>query len=178
LAGASLGQGWKKGLAEERFMLFTMIPLGFAVFGSLISSNCIKKGRRGPKMMFDIIGIIGCSLAITNSYLLMLIGKCILAIAAGAQITIAPRIIEETIPAQYFDKGWGSMTMVGINMIMFVSMIGLETSYGHNTSYKFIYIIPIVLFSVSLIMTKCCLKTEPIGFLLNRNPKRAKRALK
>jgi hypothetical protein len=58
--------------------------LGFAILGSLISSKCIKKGRRGPKMMFDIVGIIGCSLAISDSYLLMLTGKCILALAAGA----------------------------------------------------------------------------------------------
>ena len=84
LLGASLGQNWKKGVAEERLMLFTMVPLGCAIFGSIISSKCIKKGRRGPKMMFDIVGIIGCSLAISNSYFLMLIGKCILAVAAGA----------------------------------------------------------------------------------------------
>jgi len=70
------------------------------------------------------------------------------------------------------------MTMVGINMIMFISMIGLETSHGQNTSYKFVYVIPIPLFIISLLMTLCCLKTEPVGFLLNRNPKRAKRALK
>jgi hypothetical protein len=70
------------------------------------------------------------------------------------------------------------MTMVGINIMMFISMIGLETSQSHNTSYKFIYILPIPLFMVSLILTKFILKAEPIGFLLNRNPKRAKRALK
>ena len=108
-------------------MIFTITPLAFAIVGSLISSKCIKKGRRGPKMIFDIIGIIGCSIAIIDVYILLLIGRSILAFAAGAQITIAPRIIEETIPVQYFDRGWASMTMVGINLMVFLSMIGLET---------------------------------------------------
>jgi len=61
-----------------------LLPLLFAIIGSLISGKYMKKGRRGPKMIFDIIGIIGCSLAVTNSYLLMIMGKCILALAAGA----------------------------------------------------------------------------------------------
>jgi hypothetical protein len=41
-----------------------MLPLVMAILGSLMSGYYIKKGRRKPKMMFDILGIIGCSLAI------------------------------------------------------------------------------------------------------------------
>jgi hypothetical protein len=58
--------------------------LGFAIIGSLVAGNWMKYGRRGPKMFFDIVGIIGCFLAITNNYVSMIMGKCILALAAGA----------------------------------------------------------------------------------------------
>ena len=79
-----MGQKWKKGVAEERLLLFTFLPLLFAIIGSFISTHYMRKGRRGPKMIFDIIGIAGCCLAISNSYFLMILGKCILALAAGA----------------------------------------------------------------------------------------------
>jgi len=55
-----------------------------AIVGSCTSGKLIKNGRRKPKMIFDIVGIIGCCFAITDSYPLMLFGKCILAFAAGA----------------------------------------------------------------------------------------------
>lgn len=59
----------------------------------------MKNGRRRAKMIFDLLGIIGCLLSSIDYYVVMIIGKIIFGLAIGAQITLTPKIIEETIPA-------------------------------------------------------------------------------
>jgi len=66
-------------------------------------------------MILDAVGMFGCILAIVDQYYVMMIGKFLFGVAVGGLITLTPRIIEETIPCQNFDFGYGAMTMVGID---------------------------------------------------------------
>ena len=47
-----------------------------------------------------------------------MVGKFFFGVAVGGLITLAPRIIEETIPVQYFDFGYGAMTMICIDIFI------------------------------------------------------------
>ena len=77
---------------------FIIAPLLGAIVGAIISGKVMNKGRRLPKMIFDIIGIIGCIMFLFNSYVIMIVGNTLFGLAVGGLITLTPRIIEETIP--------------------------------------------------------------------------------
>ena len=47
-----------------------------------------------------------------------------------------------------------------------------------QVNYHAVYMLPIFLFSISLIMTKFILKREPVGFLHDRNKKLAEQSLR
>ena len=69
-------------------------------------------------MILDAVGMFGCFLAVIDQYYVMMIGKILFGVAVGGLITLAPRMIEETIPAQHFDNGYGAMTMIGVDVFI------------------------------------------------------------
>ena len=48
----------------------------------------------------------------------MMAGKFMFGVAVGGLITLAPRIIEETVPVSHFDFGYGAITMVCIDVFI------------------------------------------------------------
>ena len=77
---------------------FVLLPLISAIIGALLASKVMENGRRVPKMMFDLFGIVGCILALIDKYIIMVVGRCLFGLAVGGLLTLAPKIIEETIP--------------------------------------------------------------------------------
>lgn len=73
-------------------------------------------------MTLDLIGLTGTILSIVDQFYVMMIGKFLFGIAVGGLLTLTPRIIEETVPVQHFESGYGSMTMIGIDIYMILCM--------------------------------------------------------
>ena len=69
-------------------------------------------------MILDILGMFGCILAVIDQYFVMITGKFLFGVAVGGLITLAPRMIEETVPAEHFDNGYGAMTMIGVDIFI------------------------------------------------------------
>jgi hypothetical protein len=53
----------------------------------------------------------------------MMLGKLFFGMGAGVLIAVAPRILEETIPANLIDHGFGAMTNVGVDVMSLTSTI-------------------------------------------------------
>jgi MFS family permease len=102
---------------------FILLPLIGVMIGSLGVGHAMKTRRREAKMILDILGIVGCVLAIIDVYEVMMIGKFLFGVAVGGLITLAPKIIEETIPVQNFDYGYGAMTMIGVDIFIVLCQI-------------------------------------------------------
>ena len=72
-------------------------------------------------MILDVFGLVGCVISVIDLYEVMMIGKFLFGVAVGGLITLAPKIIEETIPVQNFDYGYGAMTMIGVDIFIVLS---------------------------------------------------------
>ena len=103
---------------------FLIAPTVGITIGALVAGKMMKKGRRAAFLIFPLFGILGSILSVFDNYFLMIFGKFLFGLAAGVCITVAPRVLEETIPPQYFDKyGFGAMTNVGVDIIVLTNTI-------------------------------------------------------
>jgi primosomal protein N' len=160
-------------------------------FGAMIGGKVMNKGRRMPMIVFNLIGACACILSVFDEYYISLTGKVLFGMCTGVLITIAPRVIQETIPDQHFDKGFGAMTNVGIDIVVLTSTVMVmylpklnkkktnKDIFEKNTDWKYIYLIPLPLFALALLLTLCCMRNESLGYLVHKKKKeKAMKALK
>jgi hypothetical protein len=100
--------------------------------------------------------------------------------------------LEETIPAEYFDRyGFGAMTNIGVDiivltntiMVMFMPKEGhkgvTEADLAKSDLYKYLYLIPVPLFGTAFILAIMCFRRESPGFYIHKKDKvHAVRALR
>lgn len=55
----------------------------------------------------NIIGIVGCLMSVYPNFYVLVAGRLLYCTSAGVLIAVVPRIMEETIPQDNFDNGWG-----------------------------------------------------------------------
>lgn len=151
----------------------------------------MNKGRRTAMISMNLIGIIGCVLSVYPNYFVMIAGRALYCLAAGVLITVVPRIIEETIPSENFDHGFGQSTNLGIDFVVFVNsalvifMPKLNKAQDNQADlkdsmlWKYLYFFPAPFMCISLFISVCCFRNETVGFLVdNAKEEEAKKALK
>ena len=103
---------------------FLMAPSFGIIGGATIAGKMLKKGRRHAFLIFPPIGVIGSFLSVFDEYFIMMSGKFLFGMASGACITVGPRVLEETIPPEFFDKyGFGAMTNIGVDTMILTATI-------------------------------------------------------
>ena len=91
--------------------------------GASFGASMMLTGRRLPIIIFNVVGMVGCYLSTIDNYFVMCLGKLFFGMGAGVLIAVAPRILEETIPHEYFDNGFGATTNIGVDMMSLTSTI-------------------------------------------------------
>jgi len=171
---------------------FLIAPTVGITLGATIAGAMMKKGRRSAFLIFPLVGCLGSILSVFDNYFLMMIGKFLFGLGAGVCITVAPRVLEETIPPEYFDKyGFGAMTNVGVDimvltntiMVLFMPKEGqkhvTEAILAKSDLYKWLYLIPVPLFGTAFILAIMCFRRETPGFYIHKKDKvHAVRALR
>ena len=164
---------------------FLSAPAMGITAGAMFGGKALKYGRKKPMILFNIIGIGACICSVFENYYIMLGGKIVFGVAAGVLVTIGPRVIQETVPAQHFDKGFGAMTNVGIdilvlaNTVLIMTMPKLDKKKNNkeelekNQTWKIVYLIPIPLFAMSLLLMLMCVRHESVGHLISKGKKEA-----
>jgi MFS family permease len=163
---------------------FLMAPSMGIIAGATIAGKMMKTGRRTAFLFFPIVGGVGSLLSVFDSYLIMMVGKFLFGVGAGVCITVAPRIMEETIPSKYFTKYYfGAMTNIGLDtMILAATIMTMfmpkksnkhftDKTLGDSTLYKWLYLIPIVPFSVAFVLAIMCFRRESVGFYIHKQDK-------
>ena len=103
--------------------VFLAAPTAGIAFGTMFGAAMMKSGRRLPLVLFNIVGMGGCFLSIIDSFPLMMLGKFLFGMGSGVLIAVAPRMLEETIPHEIFDNGFGAMTNIGVDTLSLTSTI-------------------------------------------------------
>jgi MFS family permease len=104
-------------------LYFLSVPTAGIAFGSSFGSSMMANGRRLPLILFSIIGAAGCFFSVWNNYLIMMLGKFFFGMGAGVLIAVAPRMLEETIPHELLDNGFGATTNIGVDSLSLTSTI-------------------------------------------------------
>ena len=171
---------------------FLIVPTVGITIGATIAGKMMQKGRRAAFLIFPLVGLVGSILSVIDNYIVMMLGKLLFGIGAGCCITVAPRVLEETIPPEYFDKyGFGAMTNIGVDIIVLTNTIMVlfmpkegqkhvtEKVLASSTLYKWLYLIPVPLFGTAFILAIMCFRRESPGFYIHKKDKlNAVRALR
>jgi MFS family permease len=193
-------QSWPKQYAKQMNKYFLIAPTIGITLGATIAGVMLKSGRRKAMLVFPLIGVLGSVLSVLDSYTVMILGKFLFGLGAGVCITVAPKVLEETIPPEYFDKfGFGAMTNVGVDIMILLNtiMVLLMPQEGHkwptkdgkvqvtkeilaqSDLYKYLYLVPVPLFGIAFLLAIMCFRRETPGFyLLKKNKEQAVRALR
>ena len=83
--------------------------------GSIFGGDFIKYGRRSTLIRFNIVGLLGSIIAMFLNFWQMCFGRFVLGISAGVILCTTPKMIEETVPPQLIEKGFGTSTSIIIN---------------------------------------------------------------
>jgi MFS family permease len=167
---------------------YLIVPTVGITLGATISGSMMKTGRRKALLIFPLIGAIGSILSVINSYPVMMLGKFLFGLGAGACITVAPRVLEETVPSEFFDKyGFAAMTNLGVDIMILINtiMVLFMPKEGHkymdkevtpeilakNDLFIYLYLIPVPLFAIAFILAIMCFRRETPGFYIHKKNK-------
>ena len=168
--------------ADKSYETYFIIgPCIGVILGSLLAGNIMKYGRKWILVSFNLIGIVGSIMSIFPHYKLIILGRFIYGIGAGGLISIAPRMIQETIPNELFDRGFSATTNTAIDIFILLNTLMLnnlpqypmetEDELKHSHLWRVIYFIPIPLMLFALILTLCIMKTDTIGYWVQKKNK-------
>ena len=103
-------------------ILTTSAVFGLAL-GSIFGADFIKNGRRQALIKFNIIGMFGSAIALYLNFWGMCFGRMIFGFSAGVIICATPKMVEETIPSNVIEKGFGTSTNILINSATFTCLM-------------------------------------------------------
>jgi len=103
-------------------ILSTSAVFGLAM-GSIFGGDFIKYGRRLTLIQFNLVGLFGSCIALYLNFWIMCVGRFIYGFSAGVIMCATPKMLEETIPANVAEKGFGTSTNILINVGNFLCMM-------------------------------------------------------
>ena len=102
---------------------FTTIPTTALALGALVGGKMLNNGRRTAMIVMNAVGIVGSILSVYPNYYALIVGRGLYCLSAGVLIAAVPRILEETIPADKYDSGFGASTNLAVDGIVMINSI-------------------------------------------------------
>jgi MFS family permease len=96
--------------------------VGIAI-GSIWGGDFVKKGRRSTLIQFNILGLIGSAFSVILNFYAICFGRFILGFACGVLLCATPKALDEVLPSELIDNGFGTSTNIMINMSFLQVMI-------------------------------------------------------
>ena len=130
----------------------------------------IVSSRRKPILVFNVVLIIASLLSIYDDFNVICFGRLLFGFANGVLLAAAPKIIEETVPVNIQDYGFGTSTNVMINIGIMINFIlgtlvptETETQKAMNIC-RVVYLSPFPFALVAIIMHLFFHKNESLSF--------------
>jgi MFS family permease len=135
------------------------------------------KGRRVLVMISNLLCIGFSLMCCVENFWVIAVGRIGVGIASGLIVAAAPKIIDETVPSQYIDYGFGASTNMFINsgiMIMTLMAVANPPSDDYdalnNSSYwKIIYGSCAIPCAASFLLFLLVHREDSLFFLLEKN---------
>ena len=158
---------------------FSMVPIT-AGLGAMLSHPVSDRfGRRGNFLAAQFIGITGVTLcALSRSYEMMLVGRCLVGASMGIGMSIDPMYIAETAPAEHRGKltTWAEMsTNFGILLGFFSNW--LFKDLPENVNWRVMLLCGMVLPILLIVLTLTFMPESPRWLITKGRIEEAKNVL-
>jgi len=123
------------------------------------------------------VGLIGSLLSLVLDFKVMVLGRFVFGFASGVLLCVAPRILQETIPAKLMDKGFGASTNIILNLCgfcMLVMAMGMpeeQTKLKETYFWCIFFAISIPFQVAAIILHTFYFKEETLEFSVNNGDK-------
>lgn len=115
--------GNDKSVIDFNVTLMSTCAVAGIALGSVFGGDFVKNGRRSTIINFNSTGFIGTLISFLPNFIVMCIGRLIVGFSCGVLICATPKAIDETIPSQLIDKGFGTSTNIVINLSFMAVML-------------------------------------------------------
>ena len=159
---------------------FSLVPITAGI-GALIAHWVSDRfGRKGNFLGSQVIGITGVTLcALSVSYEMILVGRCLVGISMGIGMSIDPMYISETAPAEHRGKltTWAEMsTNMGIVLGFFFNW--LFKDLPENVNWRVMLLCGIFIPSLLIILTLAFMPESPRWLITKGRTEEAKHVLR
>lgn len=137
----------------------------------------ISFGRRWVIINFNTIGLLASLTMFTFNYKVMCAGRLVFGFTSGVLLCATPAMIDETIPANLVDKGFGASTSIGMCFFQFcvlILAIGMPDSVeGLSTTYYWLLVMGLQIpFQILTLLLNIFVYTEePLDFSIKAGDK-------
>lgn len=122
--------------------------VGIAI-GSIYGGDFVKNGRRSTLLKFNVLGLLGSALSIVLNFYAICLGRFLLGFTCGVILCATPKCLDEVLPAELIDNGFGTSTNIMINlsylqvMIMANFMPDDKPSLVDNNYWKILFTVQV-----------------------------------
>lgn len=161
----------------SKISILATAPVVGGLLGCMLASVILPYGRRKFIILANVISIAMALLALILNYWLLVVTRVGYGIAVGLIISSAPVMLEETVPHQWMDKGFGASTNLCINFgIMTTTILGVGNpplddydALKSSSYWRFIYAFPIIPCAISILMFLFIHRDESLMYSLSKD---------
>ena len=99
-----------------------IIPLGL-VSGAIFSAKLMQFGRKYIFICANFLGLIACFLSVGGNYPVLLFGRALYGFIGGIVINVIPKFLQETIPQDIYNQGYGASTHLAMESYKSIDML-------------------------------------------------------
>lgn len=157
-----------------------------AGIGATTAGKIVQRGRRQAHFIACTIGIIGCGLQMVQTVPTLLVGRTLYGYAGGILSVASNRMVDEYVPLKLFST-CSPVFAVALNVGTLIAtftalMLPPETAslkqLENNTTWRYIFGFPIVLFLIVILGMLIFVKTDTPKFLLQTDEIEAEIAIR
>ncbi len=106
---------------------------------------------------------------------LIVVGRCLYGLASGVMITASAKMLEETVPSNIFERGFGNTTnQLGSALVLFMVIVAefipdTTKSLENTSAWRLIYAFPIPFLFISLFSFLFYLQEDSLVVHLQRD---------
>jgi predicted MFS family arabinose efflux permease len=91
--------------------------------GAVIGGKVLQHGRWNNLVVFNVFGLVASILSVISNFYIICAGRFLFGMSAGVLIAVAPRMLEETVPHDIYDSGFGASINTAIDVVILINLL-------------------------------------------------------
>jgi MFS family permease len=97
------------------------MPIGVTI-GSVASGQLARASITKTFIGLNILGVLGCVVSCVNTYSTVILGRFVYGCVGGVMISLTPKMLQQTIPMDIYNRGYGASTNLVIEAYRVVDL--------------------------------------------------------